>query len=100
MISFKPFCNDVPMTSSIASHRGIRQHLPASIKLIAVSKQVSVAAMREAYAAEFGILAKVASKQPANRVNARFKILPGTLLEVCKATKRKKALELFQWITH
>jgi len=64
------------MTSSIASHRGI-QHLPASIKLIAVSKQVS-AAMREAYAVEFGILAKVASK-PANRLNCKiYQILPGT----------------------
>lgn len=57
------------MTSSIASHiAGIRQHLPASVKLIAVSKQVSVAAMRQAYAAgvrDFGEsrVQEAASKQ-------------------------------------
>jgi len=50
---------------------------------------VSVAAS-EAYAAEFGILAKVASKkQPANRLNCKiYQILPGTLLKF-KATTAK-----------
>jgi len=63
MISFKPFCNECSNDEFYClAHRGIRQHLPASIKLIAVSKQVSVAAMREAYAVEFD-LAKVASKK-------------------------------------
>ncbi|MBV8886987.1 MAG: alanine racemase, partial [Chroococcidiopsidaceae cyanobacterium CP_BM_RX_35] len=57
------------MTSSIA-HRiiTVRQQLPASVQLIAVTKQVSVAAMREAYAAgvrDFGEsrIQEAASKQ-------------------------------------
>jgi len=53
-------------------------------------KQVSIAAMREAYAAGFAILAKVASKQPANRVLLIYRILLGTLLEFAKTTKKKK----------
>ncbi|NEQ27100.1 MAG: YggS family pyridoxal phosphate enzyme, partial [Microcoleus sp. SIO2G3] len=40
------------MTGSIAERiANIRQQLPPSVRLIAVTKQVSVEAMREAYAA-------------------------------------------------
>ncbi|MBV8886992.1 MAG: YggS family pyridoxal phosphate-dependent enzyme [Chroococcidiopsidaceae cyanobacterium CP_BM_RX_35] len=89
------------MTSSIALRIAtVRQQLPASVKLIAVTKQVSVAAMREAYAAgvrDFGEsrIQEAAGKQ-------------AQLQDICDITwhfigrlqsnKAKKALEQFQWI--
>ncbi len=89
------------MTSFIASRIAeIRQHLPASVKLIAVSKQASVAAMREAYAVgvrDFGEsrVQEAASKQ------AQLQDLPDItwhFIGSLQTNKAKKALELFQWI--
>ena len=89
------------MIDSIASRiASIRQQLPDSVKVIAVTKQVSVVAMREAYAAgvrDFG----------ESRVQeAEFKqIQLQDLTDISwhfigrlQSNKAKKALEKFQWI--
>lgn len=89
------------MTSSIAAALAeVRQHIPASVQLIAVTKQVSVAAMREAYAAgvrDFGEsrVQEAASKQ------AQLQDLPDItwhFIGRLQTNKAKKALEEFQWI--
>lgn len=89
------------MTSSIAAAlKEVRQHIPASVQLIAVTKQVSVAAMREAYAAgvrDFGEsrVQEAASKQ------AQLQDLPDItwhFIGRLQTNKAKKALEEFQWI--
>lgn len=89
------------MTSSIAAAlASVRQHIPASVQLIAVTKQVSVAAMREAYAAgvrDFGEsrVQEAASKQ------AQLQDLPDItwhFIGRLQTNKAKKALEEFQWI--
>lgn len=89
------------MTSLIAERiASIRQHLPASVRLIAVTKQVSVAAMREAYAAgvrDFGEsrVQEAASKQ------IQLQDLPDItwhFIGQLQSNKAKKALEQFQWI--
>ncbi|MBV9385768.1 MAG: YggS family pyridoxal phosphate-dependent enzyme [Chroococcidiopsidaceae cyanobacterium CP_BM_ER_R8_30] len=89
------------MTSSIALRIAtVRQQLPASVKLIAVTKQVSVAAMREAYAAgvrDFGESriqeAAVKQAQLQNICDITWHFI-GRL----QSNKAKKALEQFQWI--
>jgi pyridoxal phosphate enzyme (YggS family) len=89
------------MTSSIADRVAtVRKRLPASVKLIAVTKQVSIAAMREAYAAgvrDFGEsrVQEAASKQ------GQLQDLPDItwhFIGSLQSNKAKKALELFQWI--
>ena len=89
------------MTSSIAERIAkIRQHLPATVKLIAVTKQTSVAAMREAYAVgvrDFGEsrVQEAASKQ------AELQDLPDItwhFIGSLQSNKAKKALEQFQYI--
>lgn len=89
------------MTSSIADAVAqVRQHLPASVQLIAVTKQVPVSAMREAYAAgvrDFGEsrIQEAASKQ------AQLQDLPDItwhFIGSLQSNKAKKALEQFQWI--
>ncbi len=89
------------MTSLIAERiTSIRQHLPASVRLVAVTKQVSVAAMREAYAAgvrDFGEsrVQEAASKQ------VQLQDLPDItwhFIGQLQSNKAKKALEQFQWI--
>ncbi len=89
------------MTTSIAERIAtVRQHLPASVQLIAVTKQVSVAAMREAYSAgvrDFGEsrVQEAASKQ------AELRDLTGItwhFIGGLQSNKAKKALEQFQWI--
>lgn len=89
------------MSSLIAERIAkIRQHLPTSVRLIAVSKQVSVAAMREAYTAgvrDFGEsrIQEAASKQ------AQMQDLPDItwhFIGRLQSNKAKKALEQFQWI--
>ncbi len=89
------------MTSSIAERIAlIRPQLPTSVRLIAVTKQVSVAAMREAYNAgirDFGEsrVQEAASKQQ------QLQDLPDItwhLIGSLQSNKAKKALELFQWI--
>ncbi len=89
------------MTSSVALRIAqVRQHLPASVRLIAITKQVSVAAMREAYATgvrDFGesriqeAIAKQAELQDLNDITWHF-------IGQLQSNKARKALEHFQWI--
>lgn len=78
----------------------IRQDIPDTVKLIAVTKQVSVAAMRQAYAAgirDFG----ESRIQEAQLKQSQLQDLPDItwhLIGRLQANKAKKALELFQWI--
>lgn len=78
----------------------IRQQLPPQVRLIAVTKQVSVEAMREAYAAgvrDFGeskvqeAEAKVAQLADLSDLNWHF-------IGHLQTNKAKKALEIFNWI--
>lgn len=86
-----------PIADRIAE---VRQHLPESVRLIAVTKQVSVEAMRAAYAAgirDFGEsrIQEAAAKQP------QLQDLPDItwhLIGHLQGNKAKKALELFRWI--
>ena len=89
------------MTGSIAQRiTKIRQQLPAGVRIIAVTKQVSVDAMREAYAAgirDFG----ESRIQEAEAKLAQLGDLPDLnwhLIGHLQANKAKKALEQFQWI--
>lgn len=89
------------MTSSIAERiTRVRQQIPASVKLIAVTKQVSVTAMREAYAAgvrDFG----ESRVQEAEFKQAQLQDLTDItwhFLGRLQSNKAKKALEQFQWI--
>jgi pyridoxal phosphate enzyme (YggS family) len=89
------------MTGSIAERIAtIRQQLPPEVRLIAVTKQVSVDAMREAYAAgvrDFGesriqeAEAKIAQLSDIPDLNWHF-------IGHLQSNKAKKALEQFQWI--
>jgi PLP dependent protein len=78
----------------------LRQELPASVKLIAVTKQVSIAAMRAAYAAgvrDFG----ESKVQEAETKQAQLADLPDLtwhLIGHLQSNKAQKALELFDWI--
>lgn len=78
----------------------IRQTLPDSVRLIAVTKQVSVATMRDAYAAgvrDFG----ESKVQEAEAKQLELKDLPDItwhLIGHLQSNKARKALELFQWI--
>ena len=89
------------MTSLIAERiASVRQHLPASVQLIAVTKRVSVAAMREAYQCgvrDFGEsrIQEAASKQ------TELQDLPDItwhFIGKVQSNKAKKVLEQFQWI--
>ncbi len=89
------------MTGSIAERIAyIRQQLSAGVRLIAVTKQVSVDAMREAYAAgvrDFG----ENRLQEAEAKIAQMSDLPDLnwhLIGHLQSNKAKKALEQFQWI--
>lgn len=78
----------------------IRQHLPESVRLIAVTKQVSVEAMREAYAAgvrDFG----ESRIQEAELKQTQLQDLPDItwhLIGHLQNNKARKAIEQFQWI--
>lgn len=78
----------------------IRQDIPDTVKLIAVTKQVSVAAMRQAYAAgirDFG----ESRIQETQLKQSQLQDLPDItwhLIGRLQSNKAKKALELFQWI--
>src|SRR4028118_183575 len=89
------------MTGLIAERiANIRQQLPAGVRLIAVTKQVSVDAMREAYAA--GIRDFGESKvQEAEAKLAQLGEMPDLnwhFIGHLQSNKAKKALEQFQWI--
>lgn len=85
------------IASRVAS---IRQQLPASVKVIAVTKQVSVVAMREAYAAgvrDFG----ESRVQEAEFKQTQLQDLTDItwhFIGRLQSNKAKKALEKFQWI--
>lgn len=78
----------------------ICQQLPASVRPIAVSKQVSVDAMRSAYTAgirDFG----ESRVQEAQAKQSQLQDLPDItwhLIGHLQTNKAKKALEIFQWI--
>jgi pyridoxal phosphate enzyme (YggS family) len=89
------------MIDSIASRiASIRQQLPDSVKVIAVTKQVSVVAMREAYAAgvrDFG----ESRVQEAEFKQTQLQDLTDItwhFIGRLQSNKAKKALEKFQWI--
>ena len=89
------------MTGSIAERIAtVRDQLPAGVRLIAVTKQVPVDAMREAYLA--GVRDFVESRlQEAEAKIAQLKDLPDLnwhLIGHLQSNKAKKALEQFQWI--
>lgn len=78
----------------------IRQQLPAEVRLIAVTKQVSVDAMREAYAAGIRDFGESRTQEAEAKV-AQLKDLPNLnwhLIGHLQNNKAKKALEQFQWI--
>ena len=85
------------IASRIAS---IRQQLPDAVKVIAVTKQVSVVAMREAYAAgvrDFG----ESRVQEAEFKQTQLQDLTDItwhFIGRLQSNKAKKALEKFQWI--
>jgi len=78
----------------------IRQSLPPSVRLIAISKQMPASAMREAYAAgvrDFG----ESRVQEAEEKRSQLQDLPDItwhLIGHLQANKAQKALEIFQWI--
>jgi pyridoxal phosphate enzyme (YggS family) len=89
------------MTSSISERIvAIRASLPPSVRLIAVSKQVSTELMREAYRA--GIRDFAESRiQEATSKQAQLQDLPDItwhFIGHLQSNKAKKALELFHWI--
>ncbi|MBK4730930.1 YggS family pyridoxal phosphate-dependent enzyme [Oxynema sp. CENA135] len=89
------------MSSTIASRLDrIRSTLPPSVRLIAVTKQVSVALMREAYAAgirDFG----ENRIQEADSKYEQLRDLPDITwhgIGHIQSNKAKRAVELFDWI--
>ena len=89
------------MTSLIAERIAfVRHQLPISVRLIAVTKQVSASAIREAYIAgirDFG----ESRIQEATDKQRQLQDLPDItwhLIGTLQSNKAKKALELFQWI--
>lgn len=89
------------MTPSIAERiTSIRASLPASVRLIAVTKQVPVEAMREAYAAgirDFG----ESRVQEAEAKQTQLQNLPDItwhLIGHLQSNKAQKAVGQFQWI--
>ncbi|MDX2229956.1 MAG: YggS family pyridoxal phosphate-dependent enzyme [Leptolyngbyaceae cyanobacterium bins.349] len=90
-----------PSVGSIAERiTHIRAGLPPSVRLIAVTKQVSVEAMREAYAAgvrDFG----ESRIQEAEFKQAQLSDLSDVVWHMIghlQGNKAQKALQLFQWI--
>lgn len=89
------------MSSSLSQRiRSIQEKLPESVKLIAVSKKVSAAAVREAYAAgirDFGesriqeAESKIEQLQDLSGISWHF-------IGHLQSNKAKKALSCFQWL--
>lgn len=78
----------------------IRQTLPESVKLIAVTKQVSVEVLRAAYAAGVRDFGESRIQETADK-QAQLADLPDItwhLIGHLQSNKVAKALELFQWI--
>ncbi len=78
----------------------IRQNLPDTVKLIAVSKQVPVEAMRLAYAAgirDFGE-SRVQEAHSKQLQLVDLTDITWHFIGRLQSNKAKKAIELFQWI--
>ncbi|MBD2127334.1 YggS family pyridoxal phosphate-dependent enzyme [Microcoleus sp. ZQ-A2] len=89
------------MTGSIAERIAtVRDQLPAGVRLIAVTKQVPVDAMREAYLAGVRDFAESRLQEAEAKID-QLKDLPDLnwhLIGHLQSNKAKKALEQFQWI--
>ncbi len=92
---------DAPSYDRISQRiAALRQTLPASVKLIAVTKQVPPAAMREAYRAgvrDFGE-SRIQEAEAKQVELADLKDVTWHLIGHLQANKAQKALQLFQWI--
>lgn len=91
----------VHMTGSIAERIAhIREQLPATVRLIAVTKQVSVDAMRQAYAAGIRDFGESRTQEAEAKIDQLKDLadLNWHLIGHLQSNKVKKALELFQWI--
>ncbi len=78
----------------------IRQHLPASVKLMAVTKQASVPQMREAYAVgirDFGE-SRIQDAQSKQQELGDLPDLCWHLIGHLQGNKVRKAVQLFDWI--
>ena len=86
---------------TIASRiNSIRQHLPESVRLIAVTKQVPTDAIREAYDAGIRDFGESKVQETAEK-QSQLQDLPDInwhLIGHLQANKAAKALEHFQWI--
>jgi pyridoxal phosphate enzyme (YggS family) len=89
------------MSSSISERiTSIRASLPASVRLIAVTKQVPAEIIRCAYAAGIRDFGESRIQETATK-QAQLQDLSGItwhLIGHLQSNKAKKALELFQWI--
>jgi PLP dependent protein len=88
------------MTGSIAHNiETIRRDLPPAVRLMAVSKQVPVAAIREAYAAGIADFGE-SQIQEAERKQQELTDLPlcWHLIGHLQANKVRKAVQMFDWI--
>ncbi|MEH2092838.1 YggS family pyridoxal phosphate-dependent enzyme [Nostoc sp. 'Peltigera membranacea cyanobiont' 213] len=89
------------MSSSISERIiSIRSSLPTSVKLIAVSKQVPVEAIRSAYAAGIRDFAESRIQETASK-QAELQDLPDItwhFIGHLQSNKAKKAIEQFPWI--
>ncbi|MEH2200842.1 YggS family pyridoxal phosphate-dependent enzyme [Nostoc sp.] len=89
------------MSSSISERIvSIRSSLPASVKLIAVSKQVPVEAIRSAYSAGIRDFAESRIQEAASK-QAELQDLPDIIWHFIghlQSNKAKKAIEHFPWI--
>lgn len=88
------------MNSSIAQRiASIRQQLPDSVRLIAVTKQVSVAAMQKAYDAGIRDFGESRIQEAANKQQQlQLPDITWHLIGSLQSNKAKKAIELFDWI--
>ena len=89
------------MSSSIAERiRKVQDSLPESVKLIAVSKKVSVAAMREAYDAGVRDFGESRIQEAASKIDALQDLSDITwhFIGHLQSNKAKQALSYFQWI--
>jgi PLP dependent protein len=89
------------MTGSIAHNIDmIRRDLPATVTLMAVTKQVSVIAMREAYATgirDFGE-SRIQEAEAKQQELADLPDLRWHLIGHLQSNKVRKALQIFDWI--
>ena len=89
------------MSSSLIERiRSIQDSLPESVKLIAVSKKVGPAAIREAYAAGIRDFGESRIQEAQSKIE-QLQDLPGItwhFIGHLQSNKAKKALSSFQWL--